>query len=149
LPITDPKRIQALERDGAFGAEPNGRKIPQGGKTMIPVVMPMLALLTGSEMLWLVAVVLLLFGSWQLGLGERLREWLKGGDREAHEVGRNFGGIYGKHSAQALTPDNQTAELYDPAAFHRKERISQVTKQTLIRRWLRWCSVSKRPRATE
>jgi len=38
-------------------------------------------------------------------------------DQAGIDAGRNAGGIYGSTAAEALTPDNQTAELYDPAVF--------------------------------
>ena len=53
-------------------------------------------------------------------------------DDEAGEAGRSIGGIYGKPAAQALTPDNQVAELYDPAAFAPKQK-SRQTCPTLAR----------------
>jgi hypothetical protein len=58
-------------------------------------------------------------------------------DRPAHDAGKSAGGIFGKPAAEALTPDNQTAELYDPAVFRRGRR----------KRWFRqllrdlWCNI--------
>ena len=37
-------------------------------------------------------------------------------DDQGSDAGRSIGGIYGKPAREALTPDNQTAEIYDPAA---------------------------------
>src|SRR5258706_1548419 len=48
---------------------------------------------------------------------------IKGFDQGANEAGRSLGGIYGKPAAQALTPDNQVAELYEPAVFQKKPRF--------------------------
>ena len=39
----------------------------------------------------------------------------------ASDAGRSVGGIYGKAAAQALTPDNQVAELYDPAVLGKEQ----------------------------
>jgi len=93
----------------------------------------LLALLGGWETFGILAVILILFGAKKLpeitrGLGQGVSRFRKslGGlsrefDQEAHDAGESLGGIYGKRAAQALTPDNQTAELYDPAAFHNRE----------------------------
>ena len=66
-------------------------------------------------------------------------------DQEAHDAGESLGGIYGKPAAQALTPDNQNAELYDPAAF----RNARDPKGMWSRGWVRlrrliWRLLSKR-----
>ena len=85
--------------------------------------------LGGGEIVLVLAVVLILFGAKRLpdlgrGLGRGIGEFGKatkdfreGLDRGAQDAGESLGGIYGKPAAEALTPDNQTAELYDPAAF--------------------------------
>jgi sec-independent protein translocase protein TatA len=91
----------------------------------------MLALfnLGGGEIILILALVLILFGAKKLpdlsrGLGQGLFEFRKATrqvsdeiDDEAREAGRSVGGIYGKPAAQALTPDNQVAEIYEPAVF--------------------------------
>jgi hypothetical protein len=41
-------------------------------------------------------------------------------DADTSDAGRGLGGIYGKGPAQAITPDNQVAELYDPAVLQVK-----------------------------
>ena len=86
--------------------------------------------LGAGEIFLVFAVVLILFGAKRLpdlrrGLGLGISEFGKATrdigrevDRGAHDAGESLGGIYGKPAAEALTPDNQTAELYDPAAFH-------------------------------
>ena len=86
-------------------------------------------ILGGWEIVLILAVILLLFGAKKLpeiarGLGEGFSQFRKHVgelpndlDQRAHDAGESLGGIYGKPAAQALTPDNQTAELYDPAAF--------------------------------
>jgi sec-independent protein translocase protein TatA len=77
--------------------------------------------LGGWEIVLLLAL-LILFGSKKLpelakGLGQGLFEFRKRIDDESTEAGRSIGGIYGKHAGEALTPDNQVAELYDPAVL--------------------------------
>ena len=96
----------------------------------------MLALLGlgGGEILLILALILILFGARQLPrltediqprmlvrLLKAVTELLKGIDQGASDAGRSLGGIYGKPAAQALTPDNQVAELYDPAVFQKKQ----------------------------
>ncbi|HEX4645400.1 MAG TPA: twin-arginine translocase TatA/TatE family subunit [Verrucomicrobiae bacterium] len=93
------------------------------------VVMLALFNLGGGEIFLILALVLILFGARKLpGLGRGLRRGIfefreatkqavDVTDEAASEAGRSVGGIYGKRAAQALTPDNQVAELYDPAAF--------------------------------
>jgi Sec-independent protein translocase protein TatA len=53
----------------------------------------------------------------------------------AHEAGKSAGGIFGKPAAEALTPDNQTAELYDPAVSRRRGR--RPVRQRLRNLWKR------------
>ena len=93
------------------------------------------------EVVLILAVVLILFGAKHLptiarGLGEGFFQFRKSLDQEAHDAGESLGGIYGKPAAEALTPDNQTGELYDPDAFHYDERTRRATKR-MWRRWLR------------
>jgi len=56
-------------------------------------------------------------------LMKAFRNILKGFDQGANDAGRSLGGIYGKPAAQALTPDNQVAELYEPAVLQEKPRF--------------------------
>lgn len=84
------------------------------------------SMLGGWEIILILAVVLILLGAKKLpdisrGFGRGLFEFRKALDDEAHEAGKSIGGIYGKGAAQALTPDNQTAELYDPAALENEQ----------------------------
>lgn len=51
---------------------------------------------------------------------EARRRFIEALDEEASDAGRSVGGIYGSPAAQALTPDNQVAELYDPAVLQEK-----------------------------
>src|SRR5438270_10671917 len=83
----------------------------------------------GWEILLILALILMLFAAKRLpdigrGLGggfwqfrKSTRRLSKDLDQEARDAGESLGGIYGKPAAQALTPDNQTAELYDPAVL--------------------------------
>jgi len=99
-------------------------------------------LLGGWEVVLILAVVLILFGANYLPKITRgVFEFRKRAgrlptdlDQKAHDAGESLGGIYGKPAAQALTPDNQTAELYDPAVFHSPERTGRGTKRMILRR---------------
>ncbi len=118
------------------------------------VLMTMVAgILGGWEVVLIVAVVVILSGVKFLpkigrGLDEVVTHFRRGIDQEARDAGESLGGIYGKPAAEALTPDSQTAELYDPAAFHRDEKTGGGQKPMRFRRWLRlwrliWHSVFK------
>lgn len=94
----------------------------------------------GWEIVLILAVVLIFLGGRKIpeimrGLrAGRVQVWqnlLELLDGDAHSAGRSVGGVYGKAAAQALTPDNLTAELYDPAAFQDRKRPSLRAK------WLR------------
>ena len=83
--------------------------------------------LGGGEIILILALVLILFGAKKLpdlarGLGQGIDKFRDAVDDEASEAGRSAGGIYGRRAAQALTPDNQVAELYDPSVFNREKR---------------------------
>ena len=87
-----------------------------------------------GEIILILALVLILLGADKL---PRIARRLMGGD-DARDAGRSFGGIYGKRAAQAITPKNQVAELYDPAAFRRKlQRPSSRIMRFLMRVWRR------------
>jgi len=102
----------------------------------------MLALfnLGGGEIILVLAVVLILFGAKKLpelarGLGGGIsqfrnatRDVVNAVDDEASDAGRSVGGIYGKPAAQALTPDNQVAEFYDPATFEHEAESRRDSK---------------------
>ena len=83
--------------------------------------------LGGGEIILILALVLILFGAKKLpdlaqGLGRGIDRFRDAVDDEAREAGRSAGGIYGKSATQALTPDNQVAELYDPGVCSREKR---------------------------
>ena len=115
------------------------------------------AIIGGWEIVLILAVTLILIGADKLpeiarGLGDGFSQFRKGVgglpkdlDDAAHDAGESLGGIYGKPAAQALTPDNQTAELYDPAAFHNPRAMKRMSFRRLDRLWrLIWSFVSKR-----
>ncbi|SRR6266478_9142178 len=103
----------------------------------------------GGEVILILALLIILYGSKKLpeiarGMGEGISEvckalWnaLRAGDRRAEDAGKSLGGIYGKPAAEALTPDNQTAELYDPAALRDKDRTGGSRKPTAFLTWSR------------
>ncbi len=122
----------------------------------------------GWEVVLILALVLVIFGAKRLpelarGLGQGFSRFRKEFDQAAHDTGEAFdqaaheagealGGIYGKPAAQALTPDNQTAELYDPAVLDNEERTGRATKPVRFYGWRRlwrliWHSVLKRLKA--
>ena len=81
----------------------------------------------GWEAVLILAVLLILLGAKNLpdimrGIGIGASEFRKELDHQAHEAGKSAGGVFGKPAAEALTPDNQTAELYDPEVFRRETR---------------------------
>jgi len=93
--------------------------------------------LGGAEIILILALVLILFGAKKLpeiakGLGQGLFEFRKTIDDESTEAGRSLGGIYGKPAAQAITPDNQVAELYDPADLRDKTSAPEARDRFLI-----------------
>src|SRR6266436_88021 len=101
--------------------------------------------LGSSEIVLILALILILFGSKKLpdlakGLGRGLFEFRKHIDDESIEAGRSLGGIYGKAAAEALTPDNQVAELYDPAAPQDETQLRRRCKAAIkgvMNLW--WC----------
>ena len=104
-------------------------------------------LLGGWEVVLILAVLLILFGAKKLpeimrGMGDGMSEFRKELDRQAHDAGKSAGGIFGKPAAEALTPDNQTGELYDPAVFYpggRKRLVRQFLRDLwrIILKWFR------------
>jgi len=92
------------------------------------------------EIFLILAVILILFCAKKLpelarGLGEGFDEFRKSCDdvreeldQHAGDAGKSLGGIYGKPAAEALTTDNQVAELYDPAAFRRNREPDSFAK---------------------
>jgi len=114
----------------------------------------MLALfdLGGGEIILILALVLILLGARWLpelsrGLGRGIFEFRKATrevtdeiDEASSEAGRSVGGIYGKPAAEALTPDNEVAELYEPAALQKDlwpRRRWVVAGSTKLYRWIR------------
>jgi sec-independent protein translocase protein TatA len=117
--------------------------------------------LGGGEIVLILAVILVLFGSKHLpllarGLGRGILEFhdatkqvtleiSKGSAAsDAYDAGRSLGGIYGKPAAQAITADNHVAELYDPAVFRPKrrpdKRLTRIVA-SFVQPLLRLCKV--------
>ena len=119
------------------------------------VVMLTLFNLDGGEILLILLLVLILFGARklpELGRGLRrgifeFREATKQVtdeiDEAASEAGRSVGGIYGKAAAQALTPDNRVAELYDPAVPQDETQLRKRCK-AVIKGFMKLCSWIRR-----
>ena len=96
--------------------------------------------LGGGEIIVVLALILILLGAKKLpelsrGLGRGIFFFRKATgdvveamDDEASQAGRSVGGIYGKPAAQALTPDNQVAEFYDPATFEHEAESRRDSK---------------------
>jgi sec-independent protein translocase protein TatA len=91
----------------------------------------------GGEIILILALLIILFGAKKLpeiakGLGKGIFEIRKALDDVAIEAGRSLGGIYGKPAGEALTPDNQVAELYEPAVLENdsepRKRPNRFTK---------------------
>jgi sec-independent protein translocase protein TatA len=112
----------------------------------------MLALfgLGGGEIVLILAVVLILLGVKRLpelgrGLGRGIFEFRKATkevkdeiDEAASDAGQSVGGIYGKPVAEALTPDNHVAELYDPAVLQGEPKLRKRWKVTGFMRFCSW-----------
>ncbi len=80
-----------------------------------PHSLALATILGGWELVLILAVFLILLAAKRLpeimrGLGHGMSEFGRELDRQAHEAGKSAGGISGKPAAEALTPDNQTAE---------------------------------------
>ncbi len=105
--------------------------------------------LGGGEIILILALVLILLtvgkgklpdlarGLW-LGI-DKARDAV---DEASKDAGRSAGGIYGKPAAQALTPDNQVAELYDSRVFEREPepKRRKSVREVLLKVW-RWIRV--------
>ena len=102
-----------------------------------------MAWLNGWEVVAVLVVVMILFGAKSLpgfaqGFRRGISEFRDAIDSEASAAGKSFGGIYGQKSGEALTPDNQVAELYDPAVFHHEPQKKRLL-ESLIRRFAKLC----------
>jgi TatA/E family protein of Tat protein translocase len=122
------------------------------------VVMLAIFNLGGGEIILILAIVLILFGAGKLpplarGLGHGLFMFHKSAkdalDEQASDAGRSLGGIYGGPAFQAVTPDNQVAELYNP------DRGKEITRPlgafrdlwNRVLKFLAWlCAKLVRPR---
>jgi TatA/E family protein of Tat protein translocase len=102
--------------------------------------------LGGWEIVLVTAIVLILHGAKGLPgisrrLGAGLTAFKNAVDDEARGAGESIAGIHGKHAAQALTSENQTAELYDPAVFGRE--VNGFTRPR-PKRHRKWWRIAKR-----
>jgi hypothetical protein len=93
--------------------------------------------LGAGEVILILALILIFYGD------QKLPGLTQGVDQRAQDAGRTLGGIYGKRAAQALTPDNQTGELYDPAAFHRRSRKHKALRNLVQRCRVIWLCICK------
>jgi len=103
-----------------------------------------------GEIVLFLAMVLILFGARWLpelsrGLGRGIFEFRKATkevtdeiDGAASEAGQSVGGIYGRPAAEALTPDNHVAELYDAAVLRDKAKLPKPWKVTGFLRFCSW-----------
>jgi Sec-independent protein translocase protein TatA len=110
-------------------------------------------LISGWEIVLILAAVLIVFGvekapdirrGFRKGFKEFWREWkdFTWMDRNAHDAGRSMGGIFGKRATEALTPENQVAELYEPAAFEKQpEHHRRQNLFACLSKWLCKCTV--------
>ena len=115
-------------------------------QALAEIPMLLAALLGGWEMLLIITIVLIIFGARNLsdiarGLKSGLFEFRKAArdemDEMAKDAGRSLGGIYGKRAADAITPDNQIAELYEPEVFRRRVAEGLKSRKGWRRRWQR------------
>ena len=102
---------------------------------------PILAVFPGGEIAFIIAMALIFFSSkrfsdFRRGLRQGIWEFRKasrnargGFDQLAGDAGKSLGGIYGRPAHEALTPDNQTVELYDPAVLRDREGADGVAKK--------------------
>jgi sec-independent protein translocase protein TatA len=110
-----------------------------------PHALMLATFLGGCEVVLILTLVLILFGAKELpdimrGMGTGMSEFRKALDQQAQDAGKSAGGVFGKPAAEAFTPDNQTAELYDPAVFHRHGKRRSV--RSLLRElWHRLLSL--------
>jgi len=96
------------------------------------------------EILLVLSIILVLFGAkhpsgmasgLRRGLdqfGRAIKDLRNELDQDAIDAGKSFGGIYGKPAAQALSVENQTAELYRPTVFNRP--LPRGTRATWLKR---------------
>src|SRR5690349_16853361 len=97
----------------------------------------------GWEMVLMATVAVILIGARKLpdlarGLGEAARRFHEATDDVAHDAGQSLGGIHGKLAAQALTPDNHTAEIYDPKLWRKHAGGRGAWRRRRWRRLLQW-----------
>jgi Sec-independent protein translocase protein TatA len=108
--------------------------------TLIPNPLMLADIPSVGELVLIFAVMLFLVGVKKIpgflkGLGAGLSRFRHALDQEAQSAGESLGGIYGKPAAQALTTDNQSAELYDPEVFHKEGEGRRAARNKPFRKW--------------
>lgn len=78
-------------------------------------------LIGGWEIVLIISVVLILFSARKALDLTNARQRPRS---RAHDAGRSIGGIFGKRATEALTPDNQVSELYDPQRSKNMQNIA-------------------------
>lgn len=82
--------------------------------------------MSGSELiiaLVSMALLVILGGKLNRNFVQVCRDSSDGFDQGAFDAGRSLGGIHGKRAAEALTPGNQTGELYDPVMLQDQQTV--------------------------
>src|SRR5690349_17249964 len=90
--------------------------------TSVPFDLAIAGIIGGWEIVLILAITIILTGAKKLpdiakDLGTGLLHFRDSTDDLSHDAGRSLGGIYGKPASEALTPQNEVAELYDPAVL--------------------------------
>lgn len=133
--------------DGSLVAQPDGAKrvqhqtILQDSARELQVRCIALLDIGGSQIVLILALTLIFIAARNLprlaqGLRRGMSEFRDATDEVARDAGQSVGGIYGKPAAEALTPDNKVAELYDPAALHGKPQPGRRLLGSCLKLWL-------------
>lgn len=112
--------------------------------TSIPFDLAIAGIIGGWEIVLILAITIILAGAKKLpdiakDLGTGLLRFRDSTDELSHNVGRSLGGIYGKPASEALTPQNEVAELYDPAALREVESNRPGRRIFWFRRLIALC----------
>ena len=88
---------------------------------------PLGALMGGTELIVVFSALLVLLFTRKIpdfsdGLRRGMKAFREAADETAIDVGKSAGGINGKPAAEALTIDNETVELYEPAILGERPR---------------------------
>lgn len=127
--------------------------LPSPSRAKLQVMLALFSFPSG-ELVLILAMVLMLVGARRIsdlrrglrrGLFEFRKRVVDAIDGEASDAGRSAGGIFGKAAFQAMTPDNQVAELYNPG---REEPERKKSKGWRAKFWS-WLSECFLPRHVE